>query len=150
MDVRKELLIACCECLNCTGGKVGILSAEPLSLPSQELNINHLRRRKIVLIKLQRCFNVRVSVSDGYQLSENASETQVDTTMTFTVLIVSIEQNEEFQEWKVQYNLAGIKSLLKIGGGGGVLDARGEGFPEPLEPSPGYAPEPRHRESHEI
>ena len=25
------------------------------------------------------------------------------------------------------------------GGGGGVLDARG-GFPEPLEPSPGYAP----------
>ena len=120
MDVRKELLIACCECLNCTGGKVGILSAEPLSLPSQELNINHLRRRKIVLIKLQRCFNVRVSVSDGYQLSENASETQVDTTMTFTVLIVSIEQNEEFQEWKVQYNLAGIKSLLKIGGGGSL------------------------------
>ena len=119
MDVRKELSIACCECLNCTGGKVGILSAEPLSLPSQELNINHLRRRKVVLIKLQRCFNVRVSVSDGYQLSENASETQVDTTMTFTVLIVSIEHNEEFQEWKVQYNLAGIKSLLKIGGGGG-------------------------------
>ena len=129
MDVRKELSIACCECLNCTGGKVGILSAEPLSLPSQELNINHLRRRKIVLIKLQRCFNVRVSVSDGYQLSENASETQVDTTMTFTVLIVSIEHNEEFQEWKVQYNLAGIKSLLKIGGGGGggSLGARGGG-----------------------
>ena len=150
MDVRKELLIACCECLNCTGGKVGILSAEPLSLPSQELNINHLRRRKIVLIKLQRCFNVRVSVSDGYQLSENASETQVDTTMTFTVLIVSIEQNEEFQEWKVQYNLAGIKSLLKIGGGGGPWRERGGGVPEPLEPSPGYAPEPRRRESHEI
>ena len=151
MDVRKELSIACCECLNCTGGKVGILSAEPLSLPSQELNINHLRRRKIVLIKLQRCFNVRVSVSDGYQLSENASETQVDTTMTFTVLIVSIEQNEEFQEWKVQYNLAGIKSLLKIGGGGGVLGARGwGGVPEHMEPPPGYAPEPRHRESHEI
>ena len=127
MDVRKELSIACCECLNCTGGKVGILSAEPLSLPSQELNINHLRRRKIVLIKLQRCFNVRVSVSDGYQLSENASETQVDTTMTFTVLIVSIEQNEEFQEWKVQYNLAGIKSLLKIGGGGGPWRERGGG-----------------------
>ena len=143
-------MIACCECLNCTGGKVGILSAEPLSLPSQELNINHLRRRKIVLIKLQRCFNVRVSVSDGYQLSENASETQVDTTMTFTVLIVSIEQNEEFQEWKVQYNLAGIKSLLKIGGGG-VLGARGGGgFRNPWNPPPGYAPEPRHRESHEI
>ena len=134
MDVRKELLIACCECLNCTGGKVGILSAEPLSLPSQELNINHLRRRKIVLIKLQRCFNVRVSVSDGYQLSENASETQVDTTMTFTVLIVSIEQNEEFQEWKVQYNLAGIKSLLKIGGGGGPWRERGGGFRNPWNP----------------
>ena len=131
--------MACCECLNCTGGKVGILSAEPLSLPSQELNINHLRRRKIVLIKLQRCFNVRVSVSDGYQLSENASETQVDTTMTFTVLIVSIEQNEEFQEWKVQYNLAGIKSLLKIGGGGS-LAREGGGFPEPLEPSPWLRP----------
>ena len=134
MDVRKELSIACCECLNCTGGKVGILSAEPLSLPSQELNINHLRRRKIVLIKLQRCFNVRVSVSDGYQLSENASETQVDTTMTFTVLIVSIEQNEEFQEWKVQYNLAGIKSLLKIGGGGGSLAREGGGFRNPWNP----------------
>ena len=23
MDIRKELSIACCECLNCTGGKVG-------------------------------------------------------------------------------------------------------------------------------
>ena len=134
MDVRKQLLIACCECLNCTGGKVGIISAEPLSLPSQELNINHLRRRKIVLIKLQRCFNVRVSVSDGYQLSENASETQVDTTMTFTVLIVSIEQNEEFQEWKVQYNLTGIKSLLKIGGGGGSLAREGGGFRNPWNP----------------
>ena len=31
-------------------------------------------------------------------VSENASETQIDTTMTFTVLIVTIEQNEEFQE----------------------------------------------------
>ena len=147
----KELSIACCECLNCTGGKVGILSAAPLSLPSQELNINHMRRRKVVLIKLQRCFNVRISVSDGCQLSENASETQIDITMTFTVLIVSIEQNEEFQEWRVHYTLAGIKSLLKIGeaGGGGVLGARG-GIPEPLEPSPGYAREPTHRESHEI
>ena len=64
----KNLSIACCECLNCTCGKVGILSAAPLSLPSQELNINHMRRRKVVLIKLQRCFNVRISVSDGYQL----------------------------------------------------------------------------------
>ena len=50
MDVRKELSITCCECPNCTGGKIGILSAAPLSLPSQELNINHMRRRKVVLI----------------------------------------------------------------------------------------------------
>ena len=54
--------------------------------------------------------------------------------MTFTVLIASIEQNEEFQESRVHYTLAGIKSLLKIG------DMRGW-VPEPLEPSPGYAPE---------
>ena len=47
------LSITCCECLNCTGGKVGIVSAA-LSLPSQELNINHMKRRKVVLIKLQR------------------------------------------------------------------------------------------------
>ena len=60
--------------------------------------------------------------------------------MTFTVLIVSIEQNEEFQESRVHYTLAGIKSLLKIGERGrGFLDARG-GVLEPLEPSPGYAP----------
>ena len=50
--------------------------------------------------------------------SKNASETQIDTTMTFTVLIVSIEQNEEFQESRVHYTIAGIKSLLKIGEGG--------------------------------
>ena len=49
-------------------------------------------------------------------VSENASETQIDTTMTFTVLIISIEQNEEFQESRVHYTLAGIQSLLKIGG----------------------------------
>ena len=55
----------------------------------------------------------------------NSSETQIDTTMTFSVPIVSIEQNEEFQESRVHYTLAGIKSLLKIGGSGGVLDARG-------------------------
>ena len=78
MDVRKELLIACCECLNCTGGKVGILSAAPLSAPSQELNINHLRRRKGVLIKLQRCFNVRFSVSDCYQLRKKIKEAGQD------------------------------------------------------------------------
>ena len=59
--------------------------------------------------------------------------------MTFTVLIVSIEQDEEFQESRVHYTLAGIKSLLKIGGGRGV-PWRERGVPEPLEPSPGYAP----------
>ena len=40
--------------------------------------------------------------------------------MTFTVLIVNIEQNEEFQEPRVHYTLAGIKSLLKIGEGGSL------------------------------
>ena len=59
--------------------------------------------------------------------------------MTFTVLMVSIEQNEEFQESRVHYTLAGIKSLLKIGEGV-FLDAKGGGGPEPLEPSPGYVP----------
>ena len=34
-------------------------------------------------------------------VSEKTSETQIDTTMMFTVLIVSIEQNEEFQESRV-------------------------------------------------
>ena len=42
------------------------------------------------------------------------------------------------QESRVHYILAGMKSLLKIGEGG-FLGARG-GVPEPLEPSPGYAP----------
>ena len=58
--------------------------------------------------------------------------------MTFAVLIVRIEQSEEFQESRVHCTLAGIKSVLKIGewvpwhkrGGGGVP-----------EPSPGYAPD---------
>ena len=50
-------------------------------------------------------------------VSENESETQIDTAMTFTVHIVSIEQNEEFQESRVHYTLVGIKSLLKIGEG---------------------------------
>ena len=72
-------------------------------------------------------------------MSENASETQIDTTLTFTVLIVSIEQNEEFQELRVHYTLAGIKSLLKMEEGG-FLGARG-GFWNPWEPSPGYAPD---------
>jgi len=66
VDVRKELWIACCGCLNCTGGKVGILGAAPLSLPPQELNINHMRRRKVVLIKLQRCFKVRLDKTASF------------------------------------------------------------------------------------
>ena len=67
-------------------------------------------------------------------VSGNASETQIDNTMTFTVLIVSIEQNEEFQESRVHYTLAGIKSLLKIGeGGGGLLGSRG-GVGNPWNP----------------
>ena len=45
----------------------------------------------------------------------------------------------EFQESRVHYTLAGIKSLLKIGEGGS-LAREGGGGPEPLEPSPGYAP----------
>ena len=67
---------------------------------------------------------------NSVHVSENASETQMDTTMTFTVLIVSIEQNEEFQESRVLYTLAGIKSLLKIGEGG-FLGARGGGSGTP-------------------
>ena len=59
--------------------------------------------------------------------SENACETQIDTTMTLTVLIVSIEQKEEVQESRVHYTLAGIKSLLKIGGGGGGGGGEGRG-----------------------
>ena len=59
-------------------------------------------------------------------VSENASETQRDNTMTFTVLIVSIEQNEEFKESRVHYTLAGIKSLLKIGGEGVPWLERGD------------------------
>ena len=58
--------------------------------------------------------------------------------MTFTVPIVSIEQNKEFQESRVHCTLAGIKSLLKIGEGGSLT--REGGGSEPLEPSPGYAP----------
>ena len=68
---------------------------------------------------------------------ENGSETQIDTTMTFTVLIVSIEQNEEFQESRVHYTLAEIKSLLKIGEGGSLTREGGSGTPGTL---PCYAP----------
>ena len=50
--------------------------------------------------------------------------------MTFTVLIVSIEQNEEFQESRVHFTLAGIKTLLKIGGGGSLALEGGSGTPE--------------------
>ena len=56
----------------------------------------------------------------------------MDTKITFTVLIVSIEQNEEFQESRVHYTLARIKSQLKIGRGG-VRGARG-GFWNPWNP----------------
>ena len=78
-------------------------------------------------------------------VSKNASETQIDTKVTFTVLIVSVEQNEEFQESRVHYTLAGMQSLLNIGEGG-FLGMRGwgvggGGVPETLEPSPGYAPD---------
>ena len=71
-------------------------------------------------------------------VSENAIERQIDTTTTFTVLIESIIEKEEFQESRVHYTLAGIESLLKIGEGGSLV--REEGVPEPLEPSPDYAP----------
>ena len=53
--------------------------------------------------------------------------------MTFTVLTVSMEQNEEFQESRVHYTLAGIKSLLKIGEGGGSLMREGR-FQNPWNP----------------
>ena len=69
---------------------------------------------------------------NSVHVSENASETQMDTTMTFTVLIVSIEQNEEFQESRVHYTLAGIKPLLKIGEGGSL--AREGGVRNPWNP----------------
>ena len=62
-------------------------------------------------------------------VSENASETQIDTTMTFTVLIVSIEQNEEFRRSRVHYTLAGIKLLLKIVGDSLAREG-GSGTPE--------------------
>ena len=52
--------------------------------------------------------------------------------MMFTVLIVSVEQNEEFRESSPLHS-----SWDKIT----VKNRRG-GVPEPLEPSPGYAPDP--------
>ena len=39
--------------------------------------------------------------SQFYSCLRKGSETQIDTTVTFTVLIVTIEQNEEFQESRV-------------------------------------------------
>ena len=77
-NLLNVMRVACCDCLNCTGGKVGILSAAPLSLTSQELNINYMRRRKVVVIKLQGCFNVRISDSDGYQLRKKIKEAGQD------------------------------------------------------------------------
>ena len=66
-------------------------------------------------------------IPNSAHVSKNESETQIDTTMTFTILIVSTEQNEEFQKSRVHYTLTGIKSLLKTGGGWGFLGARGGG-----------------------
>ena len=53
-------------------------AASSLSLPSQELNVNHMGRRKIVIIKLQRFFNVRISVSEDYQLRKKIKEAGQD------------------------------------------------------------------------
>ena len=58
--------------------------------------------------------------------------------MTFAALVVRIEQNEEFQESSGVHYTCWDKITVKLGEGG-FLDARG-GVPEPLEPSPGYAP----------
>ena len=54
--------------------------------------------------------------------------------MTFTILIVSIEQNEEFQESRVHYTLAGIQSLLNIGEGGFLGMRGGKGVRKPWNP----------------
>ena len=60
-------------------------------------------------------------------VSENASKPQIDNTMTFNVLIVSMEQNEEFQVWRVYYTLAGVLNRgeggvpWREGGGSGTL-----------------------------
>jgi len=62
--------------------RVGIFSAAPLSLPSQELNKNHTRRGKVVLVKLQHCFNVRISVSDGYQRRKKIKEAGEDSVIS--------------------------------------------------------------------
>ena len=56
-------------------------------------------------------------------MSPNASETQTDTTLTFTELVESIEQNEEFQESRVHYTPAGIK-----GGGAAEVAAAAAEF----------------------
>ena len=70
-------------------------------------------------------------------VSENASETQIDTTMTFTVLIVSIEQNEEFRRSRCPLHSCWDKIIVK--NRRGFLGPRGGGVPEPLKPLPGYA-----------
>ena len=64
MDVRKQLSIACSECLNCTGGKVGILSAAPLSLPSSFSDGYQLRKKikeagqESIISRIEECFHL--------------------------------------------------------------------------------------------
>ena len=67
-------------------------------------------------------------------VSENASETQIDATMTFTVLNVSIEQNR-ISGIEIQYTLTGIKLLFKIGKGGSLACEGGSGTLPSLRPS---------------
>jgi len=46
--------------------------------------INHMRRGKVVLIKLQRCFNVSITVSDGYQLRKKIKDDEKSKTAGLT------------------------------------------------------------------
>ena len=58
-------------------------------LPSQELNISQPHEEK-------EGFLSPTATSSGKKIKE-AGQAQIDTTVTFTELIVSIEQNDEFQ-----------------------------------------------------
>lgn len=57
-------------------------------------------------ISAHTCFMLHRNPNSAH-VSENACETQTDTTMSFKELIVSMEQNEEFQESGVHYTFAG-------------------------------------------